>query len=273
MDRTDQGSISGFRKPTALNLSGYKFYTLSSYDPVNLEITRPRITSFEVEFGMDAMYIAHKTRSYSDEDFTFDELRDVVRESMDISNRINLTRQLSDLALDDLSVRLEQSISDEAFDFVRDRLSEYLESRDEGDESFDDDPFDDLDVNEDDFEERVATLALRSAALTAWIEHFDITFNDDEMASLLCWPAPSDGFEDEVLDEAHKRSSDDELYRLALTNKALKDILSRANIVYHDETVVDAYRRLKMSRESRKDLMRQMVYNMARQMSEEDDEF
>ena len=223
-------------KPEPLVIDGRPHYTLTSYDPVTVEVNVHDLTEEDVEQAM-AFSIAQKgggPERMNDDAwicYKFEgvhgaaELRNTIRNELETANQEMVENQLAAACASELAKRLEQQvIADQIAHFRRDIeqtfeatlaeqgvtldlvLAQTGASRAEVDAMFD---------------EQARQTAAQEAAVSAWARKMGITVSDDELEQMMGGPAPAD----------QKESLRD----MAINSKAMRRIMDECSVTYNHD--------------------------------------
>ena len=240
-------------------VDGRPYYTLSSYDPVQIEIYIPQVTDEDVNLALETMVerIGGTLRDLDDPQWLqahfrgahdLDQLRSVVRSQVSAANNLAIKDELISQSLAALARRLVQRVPDEAVEAtrkqIRDQAEEQLKRQGHSldEHAGSDTPLADL------MEAEALAAAEQEAALEAFVNKRRIEVGDDELPGLL-------GSDEEsaknVVESARKAGKLDELRAYAVKNKACQQVVSEARITWHHETDHEAAERAAQMRAAR----------------------
>lgn len=251
------------QKPEPLQIGNRFHYTLSSYEPVTVELTVPLVTNEDVEMALAGMVAEQGAKP---EDLTpewirehfkgaesLDDLREAIRRQLtDLNSRL-VEEEKPNRCAAELAKRLRQSVPASEVADTRRALEAQLEQQ-IAQEGASLDMFlaqtgmsrSSLDALLD---QEAVEAAEQTAAMDAYVEEKGLKISDSEIPAFLGLD-PSEG--QELLDEAAAHGQMDELRHVALRTKAMRVIAAESSCEYHHETPdeakarVDQYRAMGM---------------------------
>lgn len=251
-----------FEKPQPLMVDGRPHFTLSSYAPVSITLSVPALIDEFVESTIDSILAGLDAgrEKLEDSDWVHETLqcdsaeqfRQIVRGHLKELNDQVRDENRKQLAVEELSLRLQQSVPESYLErarlFVQENLERQLAyegrtigefARDNGLSTMDLDAW----LNN---EARAA--AEQQAALGAYAREKKLTVDDSELGDLL--GLPEEGME-EYIELAKEDGTYDVTIDAALAEKAARAVADEAKCTYHYETEEEARRRFRnMKREN-----------------------
>lgn len=249
-------------KPEPLVIGGRAHYTLTSYEPVSIEIEAHRITDEDVSSAMQfaIMQAGGGPERLNDDAWVRDkfegiarsssELRTVVRAQLEETNELMMEEQKIGACANALANRLVQRVPRDQIERTREFVAQsfYMSLAQE-------------DMTEAEFlsssgmsakdlqlmlDEQAKTTAEHEAAISAWAEHFNLQVNDDEVSDFLgVPPSEKDRFANDYT--AIPMAKKDELRAMAVQNKAMASIVSECSCTYaYDTPSIDKRPHLKL---------------------------
>ncbi len=257
-------------KPEPLILDGRAHYTLTSYDPVSVEVEVPRTTDDDVELAVQATvmqagggpaelyndtWIRKQFEGVSDARG----LRDAVREQLAAMQAHVVEEQKAGKCAEELAKRLVQRVPTArvaqlrasvvqsfAASLAQDGLTEAQFLAHTGMRKAD---------LETMFDREAQTSAEHEAAIDAWASHRRLQVAEDEIAGLLGL-TPEDA--SELIEQARRVGQQDQIRQAALRSKAMGLIVAECNCTYRHETAEEAAARVEQMRQERQAFMRAM---------------
>lgn len=247
--------MSQIIKPEPLVMGGKAFYTLSSYDPVEIEVDVPQILDAEIELAVANMVenAGGSTADLADDAWVAehfegvknaDELRANLRANLQFLNMRVVEEQKMHLAVEKLAERLGQSVPEAQLESMRARLrfsfaqdaaqagmseEEYLARIGLTREAF-----------EASLEKQARAAAEQEAALSAYASEKKLKVADEEVgASLGLSPERTE----QIIDEAKEAGQFEYLRDAALISKAAGAVVAECSCTYKHETPAEAERR------------------------------
>lgn len=248
-------------KPAPLMIGGNPVYSLSSYDPVEVEVVVPYTSDGEVELALSRMVgdeggteESLKDAAWISKHFeglrSVDELRRVVRARLREMNEQFAEGQKRDKCLLALSERLEQSVPNDYVAMVRGNIRTSFEQRAAANNMTMDQFIERGGVSAAEFDAMLDEQARQSAeidaALEAYVREKKVKANERDYPRLL-------GIDPEIakvmFKQARAAGTFDQIERAALRGKAADEVVSECRCTYHHESEAEAAERLKMLRE------------------------
>lgn len=239
-------------KPLPLMLEGKPHYTLSSYDPVDIDVYVPYITDSEVQRALELMVRQEGGTMDSLDDPAWvqahfgpkqsrlsllERARQALQSSADESVRIQALQQ----AEQKLAERLQQSVPHEYVEAQSQELLDEVTAEFRRENMELQQTLDSLGATKDDlmgfFHEKAQDIAERDAALMAFAAARHIRMEPDQMASYL-------GLDDAEWDQAQRQMRAEgtlaTLMEQASLDKACSVLLHEAHVTYHHQTREEA---------------------------------
>ena len=248
-------------KPAPLVVNGKALYSLSSYDPVEVEVIVPFTTEDEVDLAVahmvgeeggtqanlrDPNWIAKHFEGIR----SADELRRVVRARVREMNEGFAEEQKRDKCMIALADRLEQRVLDETLAMVRAGIENNFKQRAAVNRMTLDDFIAQGGVSRADFDAMLDSQALQTAqidaALDAYAREKKLFIADQEVAGYLGMN-PSDA--KELIRQAKAAGRYDDVKAAALHAKAGDAVVAECSCTYHHESEQEAAERLAMLRD------------------------
>ena len=249
------------QKPAPILVGNKACYTLSSYDPVEVEVIVPYTTDEEAGLALESMIADEggtaenlKDADWIAEHFdglrSADELRRVVRARLREMNEQFAEDQKRDKCLLALADRLEQSVLPQEVAALRTGLAMNFEHRAAAAGMTMDDFIATGGVSKAEFESMLDTQALQTAeidaALDAYARQKKLSVNENEFGPLLGM-SPSDA--KGLVQQARAAGRYDEVKDAALRAKASNAVVDDCSCTYHHESKEEAAKRLEILRE------------------------
>lgn len=253
-------------KPAPLMIGNKAYYTLTSYDPIHIEVEVPATTDADVDLAIDSM-VAEAGGTAEDlandawvaEHFdgvaSADELRrSVYNQITDMSARVAEDQKVG-LCVSELAKRLKQAVPPahiaEARVMVEAQFAQSLAadgltrsdflSRTGTSEAA-------LDAM---FERQAKSAAEGNAALDAFAHERKLTVDDSELPRLLRVPLSE---AEKIIEQARAAGQYEQLKEAALRNKAAETLVAECACTYKHETAEEAQARAAQMREMREKL-------------------
>lgn len=239
-------------KPLPMQIGDKLLYTLSSYDPVQIEVRVPLTTEADVDFALVPML----KRAGGDPETVTDEwiaehfegaegiedMRAQIRTELERVNTSFAENSKGQLAAAELAKRLEQQVPAQVVSAYRSALVAQFEadmaadgmSPEEVIAQAGEDAFANL------FDDQAIRMAQELAALDAYINMKKLTVNDDEIPGLLQLPPDQ---ADQLIKQAEEDGATEQLRQTALRNKAMRSLVAEASVTYKHETAEEAAKR------------------------------
>lgn len=240
-------------------VDGRPYYTLSSYDPVRIEVYVPQVTDEDVSYALDSM-VASLGGTASDLDDPqwlqahfhgardLAQLRSAVRSQVSASNNLAVRDQVISQTLAALAARLVQRVPDADVERTREQIRSQADARlrDQGRS---------LEEHEGELsplagliDEEALSATEQAAALDALATKRALEVEDDELPDLL-GADPEEARR--LVGQAREAGTLDEVRRLALRNKACRLAVSEASVEWHRESGREAAERVAQMRAAR----------------------
>ncbi|MGI6231056.1 MAG: hypothetical protein ACOYJL_09180 [Tractidigestivibacter sp.] len=250
--------MSIIQKPEPLVIGNKAFYTLTSYDPVEVQVIEPLTTDDEVELALSAIAEqAGGTREdledpswvekHLGESSTIDELKDQVRKELDAMNETTVQNQITEQCLEKLSERLCQSVPQNQVEQYENLIARELMASLTGGQAGVtlNDALRSMSISSAQFEalvkEQAKVEAEHAAALDAYASEKKIKVDETELPHLMGL-SPADA--EAILKKAKAAGQMDALLDSAKRNKALNVVISEAHVTRSKETEEEAKQRL-----------------------------
>lgn len=248
--------MSLIQKPEPLILGNKAMYTLTSYDPVEVEVTVPAVTEEEIDMAIEHMVAeAGGTEKDLDNDAwvaekfpgvaSKDAFRAQMRSTLSSMNTRMAEEQKEQKCIEAITERLCQSVPKSFVDdLIEDmRLSFAHEAIESGMEP--DKFLASMGLNEQAFEamigEQAKTISEQNAALDAYASEKKLKVSDDEIVRYMRVPADK---VEEFFEEAKAAKQLDRLRDAAVRSKAVNSIVAECSCTYNHETPEQTAKRL-----------------------------
>ena len=243
-------------KPLPLMVGDKAFYTLTSYDPVEVELTIPSVTDEDVELGLkmtlldmqgtekdldDSAWVAEHFDGLT----TKQQVLDAMRQQLTAMNTAMAEQQKMGACADELAKRLCQSIPPQHLARIREtmrmRFIQQLQEQGTTPDEFMRKSGASMEQVDAMIEEQTMSIANADAALSAFAHERKLKVDESEYGRYL-------GFSDEelpqVIEQARKDGMLDEMKEAALRGKALQTVVAECSCTYKHETPAQARERL-----------------------------
>lgn len=243
------------QKPAPLQIGNRYFYTLSSYDPVSIEIDVPYITDVDVDYALAsvAQHGGKKLNELDDawakENFEGAESLAQVRASLhdqlvEMNSSISEDSKAGKCA-SELAKRLVQAVPANEIAAVRQSVEQsfQMELAQQGltlDTFLAQSGANDAQLSMM-LDHEAKTAAEQSAALDAYAQEKKLKVDDTEIPGLLEM-SPSDA--SKVIEDARSHGQMEQLRTMALRTKASRVIVAECSCSYHHETAEEAEKRV-----------------------------
>ncbi len=248
-------------KPLPLMVGDKAYYSLTSYDPVEVTVDVPYTSDEDVEIGVQ-MTLADLGGTADDLDdpawvaahfdglTTADEVRAAVRQQVGALNDRFTEDQKLGKCVEALAARLCQSIPpqhlEQAKQAVQMRFTQQLQADGLSQSQFLARSGATPEQLEAMFERQAREMAESDAALSAYAHEKKLTVDEHEYARLLRFPsAEAQG----IIDQARATGQLDELHEAALRAKAAQIVVAECSCTYRHETAEQARERLAQYRQ------------------------
>ena len=242
-------------KPEPMRLGDKLYYTLSSYDPVMIEVEIPRVMDEDVNLLLDSIIDreggepGQVDETWLMEHFdglsTLDAVRSRLRTQIEQVNAAYAEDSKPALAVAELAKRLKQKVPEQQVAIYREIFAQQFDA----DLARDGMTRDDFlaraggtpDGLERMFQSRALEMAEQVAALDAFVDEKKLTVEDDEIEGLLGVPPEQAA---DIVRQAQADNAMDELRTVALRNKATRVLVAECSCVYKHETPEEAEARV-----------------------------
>lgn len=234
-------------KSEPLIIDGVAHYTLTSYDPVSIEVDVPPVTDADIDqaMQMSVAQLGGTPASLNDDAWiraNFEgvgnvrELREALREQILYMNEQYAEEQKTVKCSIELARRLIQRVPTKRVSEVRRMLDGMFEATLKSDGITIDQFFAQTGMRRDEFENMLDTRAQgeaeTEAALDAWVEHYGMKVTDEELPELLgIDPEQAEQF----LKQMNATGDIKEARVAALRSKALAQVVNECECTYHHE--------------------------------------
>ena len=251
------------RKPQPLMLGDKAHYTLSSYDPVSVEVTVLQTTDEDIDLALDTLLEnAGATRDDLADPVWFAEhfegvpdeatMREEVRAELNVMNARFAEERKAGLAIAELIKRLEQSIPLMHLARYRQAVQMSFEQQMAAEGMTLNDFLANSGASRNDldamFDQQAQYTAEQDAALDAYAREKKLSVAVDEIGQLLGIPADQ---LDEVIAQTRASGQYDQLHDAALHAKAARSVVAECNCTYHHETEAEARVRIAQAKQLR----------------------
>ena len=241
-------------KPQPMKIGDKYYFTLSSYEPVSVEVVVPMITEADVDYAL-ATIVAHDggtpnnltdewVAEHYDGITSVDELRQTLRAQVAQMNESYAEDSKHAKCLEELASRLVQAIPAELVEVYEDVLRAQFAEDVAAEGLSEAELLAQVGSNkaeiESVFREQAEAMAAQFAALDAFADEHKLTVADDEIAKLLALPAES---AEEIVQDAREHGQIEQVRTAALRNKASDVVCAECSCTYHHETPEEANKR------------------------------
>lgn len=241
-------------KPQPMKIGDKYYFTLSSYEPVSVEVVVPMITETDVDYAL-ATIVAHDggapnnltdewVAEHYDGITSVDELRQTLRAQVAQMNEGYAEDSKHAKCLEELASRLVQAIPAELVEVYEDVLRAQFAEDVAAEGLSEGELLAQVGSNkaeiESVFREQAEAMAAQFAALDAFADERKLTVADDEIAKLLALPAES---AEEIVQDAREHGQIEQVRTAALRNKASDVVCAECSCTYHHETPEEANKR------------------------------
>lgn len=239
-------------KPEPLVIGGIAHYTLSSYEPVSVEITVPYITDADVDLSLAAMaQNAGGTMADLNDDAwvrenfegssNLEELRRHTYDEVRAMTSAMAENEKAAQCASKLAERLQQSVPQTTIERYRYMVEQTFRAQlSASSMTFEEfvaasgaSPAD----IEHMFDEEAVSAAESEAALDAWAEHYQLKVSDEELPRLLGLE-PSEA--EQALRQASAAGNLPSVRQAALRSKAIESVMAGCSCTYNHETPQEA---------------------------------
>jgi|LAHU01.1.fsa_nt_gb FKBP-type peptidyl-prolyl cis-trans isomerase (trigger factor) len=243
------------QKPAPLALGDRYYYTLTSYEPVAIEVEVPLVTDADVDMAVRSIAAE---RGVTPEQMTDEwikanldgaeslaQVRDAVRSQLAQMNQQLVDSSKPAKAAEELAKRLVQAVPADEVARYREGVRQQFEMElaEEGltRETFLSSSGASPASLEHMFDQEAKTAAEQSAALDAYAQEKKLSIDDTEIPGLLRLP-PKDAAQ--LIDDARAHGQIEQLRQAAVRNKAAQVVTAEASCSYHHETAEEAKARI-----------------------------
>ena len=248
------------KRPKPKKVGGKLQYTLTSYDPVRIEVEIPLVTHEETELAIDdfasqaGISRSDMTNDWVAENFpdisTYAEFFREMRERLSKSAIEYVEAQKRHLCVKELVKRLVQDIDHNDYLDTRKGIELSILNGVDADGLSIEELFSKTGMSREAFEKSLDEQALvatqQNAALDAWVQWRKLEVDDFELPGLLYLDVERCG---EIVASAKVDGSIEIVYDMARRNKALNSIVAECACTYHRETQDEAKERMRRMRE------------------------
>ena len=238
-------------KPEPLIIDGVAHFTLTSYDPVSIEVDVPPLTDADIDQAMlmSVAELGGTPASLNDDAWIREnfegvgnarELRETIREQMLFMSQEYAEEQKTVRCSIELAHRLMQRVSTKRVSEVRRMIDTMFEASLKADGITMDQFLAQSGMRREEFEGmldlRAQGEAETEAALDAWVEHYRMTVADEELPDLLgIDPEQAEQF----LKQMNATGEIKDARTAALRSKALAEVVNGCECTYHHEAPSD----------------------------------
>ena len=235
-------------KSEPLIIDGVAHYTLTSYDPVSVEVDVPPVTDADIDqaMQMSVAQLGGTPASLNDDAWIREnfegvnnalELHEALREQMLFMNEQYAEEQKTVKCSIELARRLMQRVPTKRVSEVRRMLDAMFQASLNSDGITMDQFFAQSGMRREEFENMLDTRAQgeaeTEAALDAWVEHFGMKVEDEELPGLLgIDPEQTEQF----MKQMHATGEIEDARVAALRSKALAQVVNECECTYHHES-------------------------------------
>lgn len=257
-------------KPEPLIIGGRAQYTLTSYEPVVIEVDVPYTTEEDIEYALQIMVMQEGGSPANMHDDAWirehfegieglDELRVVMGEQVRGLNAQMAEQQKAAKCMEVLAGRLVQRVPRAQVAQARTALVQNLAMSLRQDGLSEADFLAQTGMSHHDleamFDQQAEEAAQEEAAIDAWIASRKLVVNDDELPRLLGLPVAD---VEKTLADARAAGGLASLRQAALRAKALETIVAECRCTYHHETPAEAHVRVAHMRAEQEEILREM---------------
>lgn len=243
------------QKPQPLMVGDKAYYTLTSYDPVEIEVYVPSTTDDDVEMALDALLRSAgagrevlKDADWLRAHFGTDDLgqiREGVRAQATDTAYDTLERQRQTECAEELANRLAQSIPPAHLAEVRRQLEASFRAQVQASGMRLDDFLAQMGTSQvgldSSLDEQALSIAEQDAALGAFAQARKLTVEEGDYPRLLRMPASQCQI---LVEQAKAIGQEDQIRDSALHNRALEIVVAESITHYHYETLEEARERV-----------------------------
>ena len=236
-------------KPLPMQIGNTYYYTLSSYDPVDIEVTVMNVTDADIDFAFSSLVVEHKgdpntvDDAWSKEHFdglTLAELRSALRQQLEQAASERAEQEKAIRCTEVLAQRLQQSVPQNVLRSYESNLS-YLATEElrQAGSSIDEPSKLDEDLMQG-IQIQARALAERDAALDAYANKKKLTLDDSEIAGLMYL---SQEDYQELIEKLPSQNDMQYIRESALREKVRRVLVAECKCNYHHETAEEAAKR------------------------------
>ncbi len=234
-------------KSEPLIINGVAHFTLTSYDPVSIEVDVPPLTDADIDQAMlmSVADLGGTPASLTDDAWIRDnfegvsnalELRESIREQMLFMNQEIAEEQKTVRCSIELGRRLMQRVSTKRVSEVRRMIDVMFQASLKADGITMDQFLSQSGMRREEFEGmldlRAQGEAETEAALDAWVEHYGMTVTDEEIPALLGIDSEQ---AEQFLRQMNSTGEIKDARAAALRSKALAEVVNGCECTYHHE--------------------------------------
>ena len=246
------------QKPAPMMVNGRPIYTLTSYDPVSVEVTVPKTTDEEVELMMGQVLAQHGAdpqklldAAWIAQEFpgaqSADDLRQAIRMQLEDMSSQNAEQEKPQRCAEELAKRLCQSVPASEVAIVKqDMMAQFEQEARQSGPGYDEFLAANRIAVEQLFEEQAKAVAEQDAALDAFARNAKLEVDTSEYPQLLGIPANQ---LDPLLEQLRAAGQMASIQEAALRAKAMRVLVSQCKCTYHHETDEEAAERVAQLRE------------------------
>lgn len=243
-------------KPEPLIIGGRAHYTLTSYDPVSIEVNVSTTSPQDVEMALQVTITQMgggpaelQNDAWIRENFeglhNASELRELIRQELTAMNAEVAERQKVQKCAEALASRLVQAVPRSAVIRAEKALAESFALGLQEQGATEADFLAQTGMRTSDLQAMFAAQAKdaaeQEAAIDAWIEHRKLEISDEELPRYIGVPEEEDATE--ILNQLRRSGQMAEARQLALRNKAMGIVVAEASCTYRHETPEQALAR------------------------------
>ena len=256
-------------KPDPLIMDGKAHYTLTSYDPVSVEVDVPRTTDEDVTYAMQVTILqAGGGPAQLFDDLWIrehlgvanaDELRAEVRNQLDAMNAHLVEEQKAARCADALASRLVQRVPEAQVQQTRQTLSQSFALSLTQNGTTAEEFFMQTGMRREEFEamldQQAQTSARHEAAIDAWATQRKITVSDEELPRYLGAQAED---AEKLLREVSAHGQLEQARQAAVRNKAMETVVAECACTYRHQTPEEAAKRAASMRDEQRAMLHRM---------------
>lgn len=242
-------------KPAPLQIGNRYYYTLTSYDPVSITVTVPKVTDDDVEWSIKALARRSKIEPEQLDDAwvaanvegvdTVDQLKDALHSQLDDMNSRYTEQSKPALCTRELAKRLCQSVPADEVARTRQMVLQSLEADAQSQGGSLQDMLAQTGMSQMSLDkmldDEAQATAEQEAALAAFAEEKKLKVDDAELPALLNL-SPTDT--DSLIKQAKEHGQMDQLREAALREKASRSVAAECSCTYEIESAEAAKKRI-----------------------------